>query len=505
MALVDLKSKLNEFGENNPNNPYQEGDKKTDLQSKVDIDNEKYLETGQKPKSELKGRGSRYDRENTPKSSIPRKESNTLLSFGRSIKEFVKDFGLSAYDVPTSRTYEDTIKRESADLGGIDIVTEKGEERVTLGSLSRDIKSIESSVKAAKEVLKGKVSKGIRTALEGTQENKLREYNAKAYGKIKLMGEPGRRVSNIDGTLAKSFQGPIKGGLRSKNVNRANIQSIESDIGIDRDLVPFRFYDAYNDNNITFSAILSGITDTITPEYSDERYIGRPDSVYVYQGVTRALSFTFDVYPQTRQEMRPLWSKINYLVSLCYPNFESLQAPGATSFGQAGRSEKSGIYSPPQTMVSPIVELTIGDMYRNTPGFLSGVTMTVQDGTTWEFEDGVVNEKGIRENSMKLPHYVQIACEFTYIGKHIPTTGGKHFELNWVEPGMSGEFDRDIDRHSVKQWLSKSSRQMRRSSRALGRMTRRETRKLNREMRRYDKSLGLELDDDGSDVYNIFD
>ena len=500
MALVDLKSKLNEFGENNPNNPYQEGDKKTDLQSKVDIDNEKYLETGQKPKSELKGRGSRYDRENTPKSSIPRKESNTLLSFGRSIKEFVKDFGLSAYDVPTSRTYEDTIKRESADLGGIDIVTEKGEERVTLGSLSRDIKSIESSVIAAKEVLKGKVSKGIRTALEGTQENKLREYNAKAYGKIKLMGEPGRRVSNIDGTLAKSFQGPIKGGLRSKNVNRANIQSIESDIGKDRDLVPFRFYDAYNDNNITFSAILSGITDTITPEYSSERYIGRPDSVYVYQGVSRALSFTFDVYPQTRQEMRPLWSKINYLVSLCYPNFESLQAPGATSFGvnQYLPVNHNIDYSPPQTMVSPIVELTIGDMYRNTPGFLSGVTMTVQDGTTWEFEDGVVNEEGIRENSMKLPHYVQIACEFTYIGKHIPTTGGKHFELNWVEPGMSGEFDKTIFKIRTKE-----ERRQDRRDRAFrkGKLDK-EGRLLDRDAKRFEKWQGL---NDDSDVYNMFD
>ena len=31
MALVDLKSKLNEFGKNNPDNPYQKGDRETEL------------------------------------------------------------------------------------------------------------------------------------------------------------------------------------------------------------------------------------------------------------------------------------------------------------------------------------------------------------------------------------------------------------------------------------------------------------------------------------------
>ena len=506
MALVDLKSKLNKFGKNKntPDNPYKKGDRESDLTPETGevsinivppntfdlrrnkyvprIDNEPYLEEGQKPESELTKLDSDFDRENTPKSKIERDKKS---SFGRSLKSFVEDFGRSSFDVPTTGNYEDSIKIESSD---------------SLGNLARGVKSIENTVKAAKDILKGNVSKGIRTALEGTQENKLSEYNAKAYGKIKLMGEPGRRVSNIDGTLAKSFQGPIKGGLRSKNVNRANIQSIESDIGKDRDLVPFRFYDAYNDNNITFSAILSGITDTITPEYSDERYIGRPDSVYVYQGVTRALSFTFDVYPQTRQEMRPLWSKINYLVSLCYPNFESLQAPGATSFGvnQYLPVNHNIDYSPPQTMVSPIVELTIGDMYRNTPGFLSGVTMTVQDGTTWEFEDGVVNEKGIRENSMKLPHYVQIACEFTYIGKHLPTTGGKHFELNWVEPGMSGEFDKTIFKIRTKE-----ERRQDRRDRAFrkGKLDK-EGRLLDRDAKRFEKWQGL---NDDSDVYNMFD
>ena len=230
MALVDLKSKLNKFGKNKntPDNPYQKGDRESDLTPETGevsinivppntfdlrrnkyvprIDNEPYLEEGQKPESELTKLDSDFDRENTPKSNIKRESS-----FGKSIKSFIEDFGRSSFDVPTTGNYEDSIKIESSD---------------SLGNLARGAKSIENTVKAAKDIVKGNVSKGIRTALEGTQENKLREYNAKAYGIIKHMGEPCRRVSNVDRRLAEAFEGPIKGDKKSKNVNRANIQPI---------------------------------------------------------------------------------------------------------------------------------------------------------------------------------------------------------------------------------------------------------------------------------------
>ena len=453
MALVDLKSKLNEFGKNKntPDNPYQKGDRETDLQNNKQIDDERYLEIGEEPESQLTKLDSKFDRENTPKSNIKRESS-----FGKSIKSFVEDFGRSSFDVPTTGNYEDSIKIESSD---------------SLGNLARGVKSVENTVKTAKDILKGNVSKGIRTALEGTQENKLREYNAKAYGIIKHMGEPGRKVSNIDGTLAKSFDGPIKGGVDSKNVNRANIQPIEKlEEGEpkDKDLVPFRFYDVNNKNYITFSALLSGITDTITPEYSDTRYLGRPENVYVYQGVTRALSFTFDVFPQTRQEMPVIWEKINYLVGMCYPNW--IESP----YPLQEKTYKQ------ESMISPIIELTIGDMYRRTPGFLSSVTMTVQDGSTWEFEEG-----------MKLPHYVQISCEFTYIGRHKPALGGKHFELDWVK-----EEEPDGRRVNLKEFFSKEEKAKRMKGRIVElekdskRRNKLETKYKKRE---YDKILGLDV------------
>ena len=138
----------------------------------------------------------------------------------------------------------------------------------------------------------------------------------------------------------------------------------------------------------------------MTPEFASERYVGRPDQVYVYQGTNREISFTFDIYPKSKNELPVLWEKLNYLVGLVYPSW----APSGGGLG----------------MIAPFIELSIGDMYKDTPGFLSQLSLTVQDGTTWEIDD------------YKLPKYIQAACSFTYIGKYLPNQIGKHYELPWL-------------------------------------------------------------------------
>ena len=169
----------------------------------------------------------------------------------------------------------------------------------------------------------------------------------------------------------------------------------------DLDFCPFKFYDVNGDNSIVFRAILSGITDTFTPEYSSERYVGRPDSVYVYQGTTREINFTFDVYPKSDEELIRLWEKMNYLAGLTYPDYASVNGGG---FG----------------MVAPFCELTIGQMYADTPGYISGLTYTVMDEGTWEI------------GFAKLPKYIQATCTFVYVGNRLPSSNQKHYELPWV-------------------------------------------------------------------------
>ena len=218
----------------------------------------------------------------------------------------------------------------------------------------------------------------------------IKEYSRFGQGERQVKSSEGKDRINL-----------IPYGNRSE----ATYAGIETENTLD--FIPFRFRDVVNNKYIVFRAILSGITDTFSPEYQPERYIGRPDSVYVYQGTNREISFTFDVYPKSREELEPLWTKMNYLSGLTYPTFGNVQGGG-------------------QSMIAPFCELTIGDMYKDTPGYINNLTYTVQDQTTWE-----------TETDYKLPKYIQAAVTFTYIGKRLPSSTSRHFEVDWIGEELS--------------------------------------------------------------------
>jgi hypothetical protein len=71
-------------------------------------------------------------------------------------------------------------------------------------------------------------------------------------------------------------------------------------------------------------------------------------------------------------------------------------------------------------MIAPVCKLTIGDMYKDTSGYISGLTYTMMDEGTWE------------TTFLKLPKYVQVSCTFVYIGDRLPSSTQKHFELPFV-------------------------------------------------------------------------
>ena len=86
-------------------------------------------------------------------------------------------------------------------------------------------------------------------------------------------------------------------------------------------------------------------------------------------------------------------------------------------------------------MVAPFINLTIGDMFNDTPGFLNSLSMDVDDVSTWEIDEG-----------LQFPKKITCACEFTYIGKYLPSSLGKHYELPWLNDqgwsdGKKGTFE----------------------------------------------------------------
>ena len=230
------------------------------------------------------------------------------------------------------------------------------------------------------------------------------------YGQISTnIGDPGKQqgLKRIldPNTDAGAGLGVIKTNkdddkYKSIATDKINIHPYGEDLPADvSDFIKFKFYDIYNNKFIIFRAILSGITDSISPEWNGIQYIGRPDKVYVYQGAERKVSFSFEIYPKTKQEFPVLLEKMNYLVGLCYPSFTK-----------------------DNRMVAPFIELTLGDMFNRTPGFLDSLSVDVDDTSTWEMQEG-----------LQFPKHITCGCSFTYVGKYLPSSLGKHYELGWLE------------------------------------------------------------------------
>jgi len=205
--------------------------------------------------------------------------------------------------------------------------------------------------------------------------------------------------------------GLFKGNIDSSNVDKINmIPAIKGETNDDGtaklpeiiknnpDFIKFMFKDVTNNKYLVFRAILDGVSDSITPNFSDNQYIGRPDKLYTYTGTDRSVSFNFKIYPKSKQELPVLMEKLNYLVGMCYPSFTE-----------------------GQRMKTPFMELTIGDMFRHTPGLLEGLTITVEDATTWEIDEG-----------LQYPHFISAACTFKHIGNYVPAANSKHYDLGWL-------------------------------------------------------------------------
>jgi hypothetical protein len=224
-----------------------------------------------------------------------------------------------------------------------------------------------------------------------------------AAGRTAVM-EDGK-VIKVDGT----------GALRNTLNDHLNLHPYggsTSDISLNdenKDFVPLKFRDMVNGKWIIFRCILESVSDTSSPEYAEERYIGRPDKVYVYQGATRNVSITFKVAPKSVQELVTLWDKLNYLKGLVYPTIQN------------------------NRMVSPFFSFTLGDMFNKQPMIFQSLNYAIDAASTWEIKPGI-----------RLPKLINVSADMRVVDKRTPQTTGKHFDLPWLPGNLPyGTFKRD--------------------------------------------------------------
>ena len=122
---------------------------------------------------------------------------------------------------------------------------------------------------------------------------------------------------------------------------------------------------------LQFRGTISGLTENFSPTYSEIKYSGRAEPVYVYDAFKRDISFNFKVYPTSRSEMKPLWKKLERLSTYAMPDYltNGFTAPGDSS----GRE----------------LNLTIGKLYVKTPMILTTLGYTYSDDTPWDLDYGL--------------------------------------------------------------------------------------------------------------------
>lgn len=119
-----------------------------------------------------------------------------------------------------------------------------------------------------------------------------------------------------------------------------------------------------NKNHVQFRAFITDLQQNITPDYTPLQYIGRVDKFINFKGVQRDISFRLGIVAFSQTELDMVWTRLNYLTGMVFPY----------GFNR-------GILQP------NIIRLSIGNVYKDQPGYLTALNMNFKDITeTWDID-----------------------------------------------------------------------------------------------------------------------
>jgi hypothetical protein len=200
-----------------------------------------------------------------------------------------------------------------------------------------------------------------------------------------------------------------------------NIKGLNPEDEAEKDLVPFYFEVIDNDNSndnvfVHLRAFLESITDNFNPQWNPYKLMGRGEDFYTYSGFSREVQFSFKAHAQSRNELRRMYSKLNYLASVNAPDY----------------NRTSGF------MRGNLVRLTIGDWFNDVPGIIKSLTFTVQENYPWDIDRD--NNGKILGTGGRLPHLVDVQVSFTPIHDFLPEKVSSDYINNQYSGNQNAPF-----------------------------------------------------------------
>ena len=166
-------------------------------------------------------------------------------------------------------------------------------------------------------------------------------------------------------------------------INNETSEVTVDGIGTVKDLVPL-FIGRYNSTTypmMAFRCAITGLTETSTPSWASNNFVGNPYKYYIFETVERSVSFNLQVYSQNQLELANNWSKLSNLTKLSYPLIENNMAhPNFTQF-------------------------TLGDMYKDKVCIVESLSYTFPDNGTWETD----------VEGLNLPKFIDVAITLKFV------------------------------------------------------------------------------------------
>jgi hypothetical protein len=244
-------------------------------------------------------------------------------------------------------------------------------------------------------------------------------YNNRIEGRVKL-GDPGRRNKNVTDYVSglRGSDGQLLGAL--DGITSYPLYKSKSSKGLDEvnDLVKFRIGILDNTNPsekvyIHFRAFLDSMDDQYNAEWNAFKYMGRGENFYRYNGFTRTINLSWTVAAQSKEELMPMYQKLNFLASSLAPDFSS-----------------NGY------MRGNLATLTVGGYLYEQPGIITSINYGVPTESPWEISigNGGANdgEFGLDPNVKELPHIIKVTG-FQFIPIHNFVPNKQKNEYNTVD------------------------------------------------------------------------
>ena len=157
------------------------------------------------------------------------------------------------------------------------------------------------------------------------------------------------------------------------------------------------------DEVMVFRAIITNLTDSFNPSWTPINLIGRADPNYHYGGYSREINIDFTVYATDKDELKPIWRKLNALAGYTAPEYDG------STIGLKG----------------PWMRITVGDLFYQQPIIINSLYYTLQDAdTTWE--TNIEHD----EANMQVPKKIQVSLGASMITDYLPQKGGKFYTLS---------------------------------------------------------------------------